>query len=100
MAADGENNFNKKGAKRGFAALDENKRREIASRGGKSVPPELRKFSKDPQFASQTGRKGGQSVPASERYFSKHRELASEAGKKGGVASVKRRSAESKAGRK
>jgi general stress protein YciG len=84
MTPDGGKNINKEGMKRGFAAMDENQRREIARRGGKSVAPEHRSFSKDPKFASQAGRKGGQSVPPAERSFSKNRELAREAGKKGG----------------
>jgi len=71
--------------------MEESKRREIAIRGGKSVPPEHRKFSTDPQFASNVGRKGGQNVPPAERSFSKNRELASEAGKKGGEVVGRRR---------
>jgi general stress protein YciG len=94
MTPDGEKNTSKKGSKRGFAAMDENKQRELARRGGKSVLPEHRGFSRDPQLASQAGRKGGQSVPPEERYFSKHRELARQAGKKGGEASVRQRSVE------
>ena len=91
MVTDGGKNSSTEGRKRGFAAMDENKQRQIASKGGKSVPPRHRKFSTDPQFASKVGRKGGQNVPADERSFSKHRELASEAGRKGGEASRKRR---------
>lgn len=91
MTTDGEKDNDTEGPKRGFAALDENKRRELASRGGKSVPPERRKFSTDPLFASSAGRKGGQNVPADERSFFKNRELASEAGRKGGETSSKRR---------
>ena len=51
-------------SKRGFAAMDRNKQREIASKGGQSVPSEKRSFSKDPELAAEAGRKGGQSVPA------------------------------------
>ena len=91
MTRSGGKNTSKEGMKRGFAAMEENQRREIARKGGKSVAPEHRSFSKDPQFASQAGRKGGQSVPAAERYFAKNRELAREAGKKGGEASGRRR---------
>src|SRR6202165_3574005 len=69
---------------RGFASMDEDKQREIASKGGKSVPDEERSFSKDPELAAEAGRKGGESVPAGERSFSKDPELASEAGRKGG----------------
>jgi len=45
---------------RGFASMDENKQREIASKGGKSVPPEERSFSKDRDLASEAGKKGGE----------------------------------------
>jgi general stress protein YciG len=45
---------------RGFAAMDERKQREIASKGGKSVSPEDRSFSQDRELASEAGRKGGQ----------------------------------------
>jgi general stress protein YciG len=36
------------------------KQREIASKGGKSVPSEKRSFSQNRDLASQAGRKGGQ----------------------------------------
>jgi uncharacterized protein len=49
------------GSNRGFAAMDEERQREIASEGGKSVPDEKRSFSKDPELAREAGRKGGQS---------------------------------------
>ena len=49
-----------KPAKRGFAAMDQAKQREIASKGGQSVPSEKRSFSKDPGLAAQAGRKGGE----------------------------------------
>jgi general stress protein YciG len=45
---------------RGFASMDEDKQREIASKGGKSVPPEERSFSKDRDLASEAGKKGGE----------------------------------------
>jgi general stress protein YciG len=74
-------------AKRGFAAMDEEKQREIARKGGESVPAEKRSFSKDHELAAEAGRKGGHSVPAEERSFSKDRELAAEAGREGGKKS-------------
>jgi general stress protein YciG len=46
--------------KRGFASMSEEKRREIASKGGKSVPAEKRYFTQNTAFASKAGRKGGQ----------------------------------------
>ena len=45
--------------KRGFAAMSPDKRREIASRGGKGVPASKRSFTRDPELASAAGRKGG-----------------------------------------
>lgn len=45
---------------RGFAAMDPEKQREIASKGGRSVPNEKRVFSTNRELASLCGRKGGQ----------------------------------------
>ena len=45
---------------RGFASMDKNKQQEIAKKGGESVAPEDRSFSKDRDLASEAGRKGGQ----------------------------------------
>ena len=45
---------------RGFASMDANRQREIASKGGQSVPQEKRSFSLDRELAAQAGRKGGQ----------------------------------------
>ena len=47
--------------RQGFASMDEEKQREIASKGGKSVPDEKRSFSQDRDLASEAGRKGGES---------------------------------------
>ena len=49
--------------KRGFAALDEEQRREIASLGGKSQGRQNNpgNFANDRQKAVEAGRKGGQS---------------------------------------
>jgi general stress protein YciG len=46
-------------SKRGFASISVEKRREIASKGGKSVPAEKRSFSQNRNLASEAGRKGG-----------------------------------------
>jgi general stress protein YciG len=51
---------NENKSERGFAAMDEEKQREIASKGGQSVPDEKRSFSKDRELAAEAGRKGGQ----------------------------------------
>lgn len=46
---------------RGFASMDAGKQREIASKGGQSVPAAKRSFSQDRRLAAEAGRKGGQS---------------------------------------
>ena len=68
-------------AKRGFAAMTPEKRREIASKGGKSVPASKRSYSKDKALASKSGMKGGRSVDPAKRMFKKDPALASRAGK-------------------
>ncbi len=72
---------------RGFAAMDADKQRAIARKGGESVPAEKRSFSQDRALAASAGRKGGQSVADEDRSFSRNRTLASRAGQKGGQAS-------------
>ncbi len=69
---------------KGFASMDEDKQREIARKGGESVPNDKRSFSQDRGLAAQAGRKGGESVPNEKRSFSQDRELAAQAGRKGG----------------
>ena len=44
---------------RGFASMDPAKQREIASKGGASVPDEKRSFTQDRTLAAEAGRKGG-----------------------------------------
>lgn len=57
-------NQNNKGGtgNRGFASMDEEKRREIASKGGQSQGKENNpgNFANDPEKAREAGRKGGQ----------------------------------------
>lgn len=79
-------------AARGFAAMDARRQREIASKGGQSVPDEKRSFSQNPSLAAAAGRKGGQSVPAEKRSFSQDPGLAAAAGRKGGQVSGSHRS--------
>lgn len=45
--------------KRGFAAMDPERRKEISRMGGKAVSNENRSFSKNRELASEAGRKGG-----------------------------------------
>src|ERR1700712_453510 len=47
-------------ARRGFAAMNPERRREIARKGGASVPSEKRRFAKDRDLAANPGRKGGE----------------------------------------
>jgi uncharacterized protein len=61
--------------------MDEDKQREIAKKGGESVPDEKRSSSRDHELASEAGRKGEQSVPDEKRSFSRDHELASDAGR-------------------
>jgi uncharacterized protein len=65
---------------RGFASMDDEKQREIASKGGHASGGN---FANDPERAAEGGRKGGQSGAN----FANDRERASEAGQKGGQAS-------------
>ena len=69
---------------RGFASMDQERQRQIASMGGKAVPDSKRSFSQNRELAAAAGRKGGQSVPGEKRSFSQNRELAAAAGRKGG----------------
>ena len=48
-------------ARRGFASMDSEKQREIARKGGRSVPNEKRSFSQNRELAAEAGRKGGHS---------------------------------------
>src|ERR1700690_2205532 len=69
---------------RGFASMNAERQRQIASMGGKAVPDEKRSFSQNRGLAAEAGRKGGQSVPGAKRSFSQNRALAATAGRKGG----------------
>lgn len=44
---------------RGFAAMDPDRRREIARKGGASVAADHRSFSQDRDLAARAGRAGG-----------------------------------------
>ena len=73
--------------KRGFAAMSPERRREIASKGGKAVPAEKRSFSNNAALASIAGTKGGKAVPSNKRSFSVDPDLAARTGRKGGLVS-------------
>jgi general stress protein YciG len=49
-------------SKRGLASMSPEKRREICSKGGLSVPAEKRAFSVDPQLAKRAGKIGGEAT--------------------------------------
>lgn len=50
-------------SQRGFASMDENKQKDIASKGGSASGGN---FKNDPQRASQAGKKGGSSSSSSQ----------------------------------
>jgi uncharacterized protein len=52
---------------RGFASMDRDKQREIARKGGESVPHEKRSFSQDRELAAAAGRKGGEASQGARR---------------------------------
>lgn len=90
---------------RGFASMAPALQREIASKGGRSVPPEERSFSKDRALAAEAGRKGGEASHGGRRTgaqpgvsngatgagqpsgdsVANDRERATKAGRKGGL---------------
>ncbi len=68
---------------RGFAAMDQQKQREIASRGGRAAHRRGTAHQFTTEEAAAAGRKGGQSV-------SRNREHMAKIGRKGGLATHKR----------
>ena len=52
---------------RGFASMDPAKQREIARKGGESVPNEKRSFSQNRELAASAGRKGGEASQGARR---------------------------------
>ncbi len=73
-------------SRRGFAAMDPERQREIAAMGGRAVDPTKRSFSQNNDLARRAGRKGGLAVDPAKRNFSVNRELSIAAGRKGGLA--------------
>jgi general stress protein YciG len=75
--------------RRGFAAMDEEKQREIARRGGQAAHEKGTAHQFNSEEARSAGRKGGESV-------SRNRQHMAEIGRRGGTANgVTRRSADS-----
>jgi general stress protein YciG len=64
-------------AKRGFAAMDENQQREIASKGGQAAHAKGTAHEFDSEEARRAGQKGGEAV-------SRNREHMADIGRKGG----------------
>jgi general stress protein YciG len=64
-------------AKRGFAAMDENQQREIASKGGQAAHQKGTAHEFDSEEARRAGQKGGEAV-------SRDREHMADIGRKGG----------------
>lgn len=57
--------------RRGFACLSMERRKEIASKGGSSVPSEKRAFARDKMLASRSGTLGGRASGITKRKLSK-----------------------------
>ncbi|GHA78568.1 KGG domain-containing protein [Cognatilysobacter bugurensis] len=70
-------------SRRGFAAMDERKQREIASLGGRAAHRSGNAHEFTPEEARAAGRKGGEAV-------SRNREHMAEIGARGGEASGQR----------
>jgi len=64
---------------RGFASMDDDKQREIASEGGRAAHEQGTAHEFDSQEAREAGRKGGETV-------SQDREHMAEIGRKGGAS--------------
>jgi general stress protein YciG len=79
MANDNTRNSGNDG--RGFASMDEDKQREIASKGGQAAHESGHAHEFDSQEAREAGHKGGEAV-------SKDREHMAEIGRKGGESRV------------
>ena len=75
---------------RGFASMDENKQREIASRGGRAAHAQGTAHKFSPEEARQAGRKGGERVSGNREYMAR-------IGRRGGEARHARRLARANA---
>jgi general stress protein YciG len=78
---------------RGFASMDEEKQREIASKGGRAAHEQGTAHEFNSEEAREAGRKGGQTV-------SRNREHMAEIGRKGGEAVSRDREHMAEIGRK
>jgi len=73
--------------RRGFSAMDENKKREIARKGGIAAHRKGTAHKFTPEEAREAGRKGGRSAHRQGRAHKFTPEEARAAGRKGGMAS-------------
>lgn len=80
-------NYRNQGSNRGFASMDEEKQREIASKGGKEAHRQGVAHEFDSEEARQAGQKGGQAAHAKGTAHKFDSEEAREAGRKGGRSS-------------
>jgi general stress protein YciG len=72
--------------KRGFAGMDQQKQREIASKGGKAAHAKGTAHKFTPEEAAEAGRKGGKAAHAKGTAHEFSSQEAAEAGRKGGSA--------------
>ena len=72
------------GKGRGFAGMDPEKQREIASKGGQAAPEKSTAHEFTSEEAREAGRKGGQAAHAKGTAHEFTSEEAREAGRKGG----------------
>ena len=83
--------------RRGFASMDQERQRQIASKGGKAAHIKGRAHEFTPEQAREAGRKGGQAVSQDRRHMAKigrkggeavsgDRQHMAEIGRKGGAA--------------
>lgn len=71
---------------RGFASMDEDKQREIASKGGKAAHEKGTAHEFDSEEAREAGRKGGKAAHEKGTAHEFDSEEAREAGRRGGQA--------------
>lgn len=76
---------------RGFAAMDREKQRQIASKGGKAAHAKGTAHHFTPEEAREAGRKGGMAAHAKGTAHEFTPEEAREAGRKGGLRSQQRK---------
>ena len=88
--------------RRGFASMDQERQRQIASKGGKAAHIKGRAHEFTPEQAREAGRKGGQAVSQDRRHMAKigrkggeavsgDRQHMAEIGRKGGLKGGKAR---------